>query len=145
MADTPHDDQSRKEDEIEITLEPASSADPSGTIHTELFETESMAVVSSKLHIADAYLKLAAKDYKFNDFARELLMVAMKVIKSEAGSLFELDSTRKALFIRSAVGTSSDKISSFTVPVGAGIVGHVAESRQPLVVSDTKDNGIHLK
>lgn len=111
----------------------------------DLFAGESLAVVSSKLHIAEAYLKLAAKDCKFQDFARDLLMTAMRVIKSEAGSLFELDPARKVLFFRAAVGTSSEKITHFSVPVGKGIVGHVAESLQPLVVTDAAENSIHLK
>src|SRR6185312_12697288 len=60
-------------------------------------------------------------------------------------SLFELDPKANHLFFRAAAGTSSDKVANFTVPVGQGIVGFVAESRQPLVVSDAAENKIHLK
>lgn len=145
MADTPRDDDDKNEVSLEISLEPASSIDSGAMGNSDMFAVESLAAVSNKLQIAESFFKLAAKDCKFNDFTRDLLFTTMRVLKSEAGSLFELDTGKTALFIRAAVGTSSDKISSFTVPVGTGIVGHVAESRQPMVVTDTSENRIHLK
>lgn len=116
-----------------------------GSGGSELFGVESLSAISSKLHIAEAFLHLAAKDCKFNDFAREILLTGMKVVKSEAGSLFELDPKSNQLFFRAAAGTSSDKVSNFSIPVGSGIVGFVAESRQPLIVTDAAENKIHLK
>ena len=124
---------------------PPAAEPASGTGSTELFGAESLGLISSKLFIAEAFLRLAAKDCKFNDFAREILLTSMKVVKSDAGSLFELDPKTNHLFFRAAAGTSSDKVSNFTVPVGQGIVGFVAESRQPLVVTDAAENKIHLK
>jgi GAF domain-containing protein len=69
----------------------------------------------------------------------------MKVVKCEAGSIFEVDESRNALFFRAVVGQSSDQLASFVIPLGQGIVGHVAESRQPVVVSDVPENKMHLK
>jgi signal transduction protein with GAF and PtsI domain len=130
----------------EISLEAPPAQEP---VHasggTEFFGADSLALVSNKLYFAEALLRLTAKDCKFNDFTREILMTAMKVVKSEAGSLFELDAKTNQLFFRAAAGTSSDKVSSFSVPIGEGIVGFVAESRQPLVVGDAAENKIHLK
>lgn len=143
MSDQPRDDE-KNDVSLEISLESASDVE-SGGGGADLFAVESLAAVSNKLHIAEAFLKLAARDCKFNDFARDLLLSTMRVLKCEAGSLFEFDANQNGLFIRAAAGTSSDKISSFTVPIGTGIVGHVAESRQPMLVTDTNENSIHLK
>ena len=130
----------------EIALEAPPGQEPvSGIVNTELFGSESLAIVASKLHIAEAFLRLASKDCKFNDFTRELLLTAMKVVKSEAGSLFELDTKTNMISFRAVAGTSSDKVVGFSVPMGQGIVGYVAESRQPLAVADTAENKIHLK
>jgi GAF domain-containing protein len=129
---------------IELEMPPVS--DPTiGGAGGELFGAESLATVSAKLHIAEAFLRLAAKDCKFNDFSRELLLTVMKVVKSEAGSLMEFDPKRQALFFRAIAGASSDKVANFVIPMGQGIVGHVAESRQPLAVSNAEENKIHLK
>jgi GAF domain-containing protein len=130
----------------EIELEAPPAVEPeTGTIGGELFGADALAFVSCKLHIAEAFLKLAGKDCKFSDFSRDILLTIMKVVKSEAGSLLEYDPKRQALFFRATAGTSSDKVSNYVIPMGTGIVGHVAESRQPLVVSNAEENKIHLK
>ena len=129
----------------EIELEAPPVADMTPGAGADLFSAESLSMIYAKLYIAEAFLRLAAKDCKFIDFTRDVLLTAMRVVKSEAGSLFELDQKTNSLFFRAAAGASSDKIASFTVPMGQGIVGHVAESRQPLVVSDAKENKVHLK
>ena len=49
-----------------------------------------------------------------------------KVVKSEAGSLLEVDHEKNSLFFRAVVGASSDRVSNFVIPMGQGVVGHVA-------------------
>ena len=110
-----------------------------------LFEDDSLAVTASKLAIAESYLKLLTRDFKFQDFMRELLLATMRVVKSEAGSVLEVDHTKNSLFFRAVVGQSSDRVSSFVIPMGQGIVGYVAESRQALVVANVSENKLHLK
>ncbi len=121
---------------------------PSGDISTSsgsLFGNDALPVAVSKLAALEQFLVLMVKDCRFDDFMRELLLVFMKVVRSEAGSIFELDRENRQLFFRAIVGTSSDKLDQFTVPLGKGIVGHVAESRQPLVVANVEENRVHLK
>lgn len=109
------------------------------------FEDETFAQVTAKSVALDSLLQLLTKDLKFNDFIREVLLVVMKVVKSEAGSILEVDHRNQVMFFRAVVGQSSDNVSKFTVPIGQGIAGYVAESLQPLVVSDLKENRMHLK
>ncbi len=110
-----------------------------------LLEGESLPIVLSKLMISESMLHLVNRDYKFHDFMREVLVSIMKVIKSEAGSILEIDQENNVLFFRSVVGCSSDRVTRFVISMGQGLVGHVAESRQPLLVDEINENNIYLK
>lgn len=143
------DEKSNKNEIVIDFSEPVLEAPPSPELPTAtggtLFGDDSLAMVTSKLAALEAMLNIATADHKFNDFMRELLLLTMKVVRSEAGSILELDYRHNCLFFRSVVGQSSDKLSKFTVPMGKGIVGHVAESRQPLVVANVEENKVYLK
>ncbi len=110
-----------------------------------LFSEDSLASLMARLTVLEALIKSLTRDYSFNDFSRELLLSVMRVIQSEAGTLFELDHKNNTLFFRASVGQGSDRLSQFRVPMGQGVVGHVAESRQPMLVSNVGESGIYLK
>jgi putative methionine-R-sulfoxide reductase with GAF domain len=142
----------KKKDEIslEIALEsppapetPVSHYEASGQLFAP--DDESLAQLNARFTMVDSFLRLLTRDLKFNDFVRELLLVVMKVVKSEAGSIFEVDHSNNTLFFRAVVGQSSDNLTKFTIPMGQGIVGHVAESRQHLIVADVEANKLHLR
>jgi GAF domain-containing protein len=141
-----------KKDEIslEIALEsppapetPVSHYEASGQLFAP--DDESLAQLNARFTMVDSFLRLLTQDLKFNDFVREILLVVMKVVKSEAGSIFEVDHTNNTLFFRAVVGQSSENLTKFTIPMGQGIVGHVAESRQTLIVADAEANKLHLR
>lgn len=125
-------------------LEEHSPAHRSAGTNT-LFPDDSVAAMVSKVHALESMLELCTRDLKFQDFMRETLLTVMEVVKSEAGSILELDSVNRCFFFRAVAGQSSDRVNHFVVPWGQGIVGHVAESRQPLVVNNVDENKIHLK
>lgn len=104
-----------------------------------------VALLNSKFVVVENFMRLLARDIKFNDFVREMLLLIMKVVKSEAGSILELDYGSDEYFFRAVVGQSSDGLQKFRIPKGQGIVGYVGESLQPLVVPDTAENDLHLK
>lgn len=110
-----------------------------------LFGDESISLMSAKLTALEAYLVLLTRESSFAEFSREVLLVCMRVVKCEAGSFLEFDHTNQRYFFRAVVGQSSDRINGITVPKGKGIVGHVGDSKQPLVVNDAEENKIHLK
>jgi signal transduction protein with GAF and PtsI domain len=112
---------------------------------TSLLSGESMAQIATKVTALEAFLSLATRNLSFNDFMREILLTFVKVVKSEAGSILEQDFRRECFFFRTTLGTRSDQLDRFTVPLGKGIVGHVAESRQPLSVSNLEESQFHLK
>jgi GAF domain-containing protein len=111
----------------------------------EIYEEDSLPLVSAKLNVAESMLSLSVKDCKFAEFINELLIVAMKVVPCEAGSFLELDASAQSLFFRATVGQNSENVAKFVIPVGKGIVGHVAESLQPYMESNPSENQMQLK
>lgn len=128
-----------------IVLEEAPSGAEISISRDPLFGGDSFAFVTAKNVGLESLFRLLTKSLKFNDFMREILLTLMKVVKSEAGSILEVDHKNKQMIFRAVVGQSSDSITQFTVPLGQGIAGYVAESLQPLIVSELKDNRMHLK
>lgn len=127
------------------TESPLAGLGGAGSVASGLFGDDTIALTAAKFSLVESFLRQLTRDQSFTDFVRELLLSMMKVVKSEAGSLLEVDHARGALFFRAVVGTSSDRVSSFVIPMGQGVVGHVAESRRPLVVSNVAENKLHLK
>jgi len=110
-----------------------------------LFPDGAIAGSAAKAEFLEALLRLMPRDLKFQDFMRDILIEVMKVVKSEAGSILEVDHENQQLFFRAVAGQSSDKVSHYVIPIGQGIVGHVAESMQPLVVHNVEENKVYLK
>ena len=106
---------------------------------------DSAAHMASKLIALESFLKLLPQDLKFQDFIRETLVIMMRVVKSEASSVLEVNHSNQTLFFRAAAGQASDQVVQFTIPMGQGIAGHVTESKQTLVVSNVQENQQHLK
>jgi GAF domain-containing protein len=110
-----------------------------------LFEENTFAVVAAKLRIAETFFALATRNCKFSEFCHEILATVNKTVPSEAGSILELDKKNNSFFFRASFGQSSEDVSKFVIPMGTGIVGHVAESLQPYVETNPEENEIHLK
>jgi GAF domain-containing protein len=135
-----------KELELNTILEaPPAPETPVTAVDGAIFTGDTVALVMAKFAVIEQFLQLLTRDCSFNDFTREVLLSIMKVVKSEAGSILELDYRHSTIFFRAIVGQSSDRLTGFVIPLGQGIVGYVAESRQPLVVSNLEENKHHLK
>lgn len=110
-----------------------------------LFHDETLATAPLRLAAVEAMLGTLTRNLDFQEFMREILGVAMKAIKAEAGSILEVNHAENTLFFRAVVGSSSDRVADFVIPLGQGIVGHVAESRLPLIVANAEENKQHLR
>ena len=108
-------------------------------------DDESLLTTISKVAALEGFMAVIARDTSFKEFIRDLLLIVVQAVKSEAGSILEFDHRNRTLFFRATVGQSSDRVDHFVIPIGQGIVGHVAESRQPIVVNNVAENQIHLK
>jgi signal transduction histidine kinase len=67
------------------------------------------------------------------------------VLKVEAGSLLLIDDETGELVFQIALGEKAEGVKPFRLPMGQGIVGHVAESREPLMISDAQKDRRHYK
>jgi GAF domain-containing protein len=104
------------------------------------------ALLSVRLEVAVGLSQLAAGNRSFLDLCREMLQFFRTAVPCEAGSLFEVCNAESSLFVRTAFGQGAEQISSFRVPIGQGIVGHVAESKSPMLLSgDVGRSRIYIK
>lgn len=130
-------------------VEPLLEAPPSLDMPSQgiegLFDEEAMALAASKATGLESFLRLLSSDMGFQDFMRELLLSFMKLVRSEAGSILEINHKEKHFFFRTTAGIISDQLHRFTIPLGKGIVGHVAESRRALSVEAIDENSVHLR
>ena len=130
----------------EIVLEsPPELASSVSELSQTVFGEESIGTMAAKLKLVESLLNLAPRDITFTNMIREILMVVMHTIKCEAGSVFEINYENQTLFFRAASGNRSDQVSNFEIPLGQGIVGHVAESKQPLLITDVLNSDLHAK
>jgi HD-GYP domain-containing protein (c-di-GMP phosphodiesterase class II) len=63
-----------------------------------------------------------------------------RLTDSEAASILLLDDDKKRLVFRVATGEKGSSVKKFYVPVGKGIAGWVAQSREPVVVNDVQSD-----
>ena len=131
---------------IELLLESPPAVDsPMSVFGAGSLGDDAVLLTVAKLSLAESFMRQLIRDQGFADFAREILLSIMKVVRCEAGSLLEVNHAKNELFFRSVVGSSSDRVSGFVIPMGHGVVGHVAESRVALVVATVSENKMHLK
>lgn len=132
-----------KEETIQLELPP--TVEGGSVAQAGIFVSEGDLLAPVKVTALSSLIELSTKRISFNDFIREGLLIFMRAIPSEAGSILELNHEDQILFFRAMVGTSSDTIASVSVPMGQGIAGYVAESKQPMVIDDVSENKQHLK
>jgi GAF domain-containing protein len=127
-------------------LEAPAPTDFSPASHGSLiFDEGAVALNATRLAVAESLLGLAVRDLSYADFMREILLVYLKAIKCEAGSLFEAEPKTGAMFFRAVAGQQSDRLDSIRIPMGKGIVGFVHESRQLTCVQDCKNDPRFLR
>ena len=74
-----------------------------------------------------------------------LVRTAARAIPSPEGALFLADPARRVLTFAVAIGTTADRVTDLTVPLGRGIAGLVAVSGQPLAIANAKDDPRHAR
>lgn len=124
---------------------PSAAESPTAGIGSLLMGEDALAMNTAKLAFAEALIALMTKNLSFHDYMRELLLAIIRVVKCEAGTIFELDQSTNQLFFRAVSGQASDTVSRFIIPYGQGIVGYVAESRQPIVENNVAANNQHIQ
>jgi len=100
----------------------------------------------ARIDVADRMFDLLITEKSFGDLVENLLATFMKASSGTAGSILELDHGTNEFFFRAVFGSNDpDKVKAFRVPAGKGIVGHVAESGQPLLLNDMEGDERQLR
>jgi GAF domain-containing protein len=65
-----------------------------------------------------------------------IVETAAHVIQAKAAALFLFDDSTQELTFEVALGGGGQQLKKFRVPLGKGVAGYVAESQQPLAITD---------
>jgi transcriptional regulator with GAF, ATPase, and Fis domain len=88
---------------------------------------------------------LVAGPWSFAELAERILAQLQAAVGAEAASLLELDNEKREFFFRASIGGGDpEKIKSFRVAEGQGIVGKVAASGKPLLLRSPRAEEIQL-
>ena len=126
-------------------VQSVSEASMASPVFDTVFSHESISPRLVKSTALEELLNLAAKDCKFDDFMRDLLGLFIRAVRSEAGSVLEVNQADQSIFFRAVMGQSSDRVVDFIIPGGRGVAGHAVDSRTPVVVNNVPENREHLK
>ncbi|MFH1279911.1 MAG: GAF domain-containing protein [Candidatus Eisenbacteria bacterium] len=87
--------------------------------------------------------EIEAIAFSGEDLNRKLGLIADKIVEMlevDVCAIYLADAERKALVLQAASGIGVDTLAAYHVPVGKGIIGHVAKERRTLVLrSDPSD------
>ena len=73
-----------------------------------------------------------------------ILSAVREVMGVEASSLAQIDPVTNELYFSQAAG-GSERVKEIRLKMGEGIAGHVAETKQPMIVNDVKSSPFHYR
>jgi len=71
-----------------------------------------------------------------NQLLELILHTGTRIMRAKASSLVLLDQKTQKLYFKVTTGSQKDKMKNFEISLGQGIVGHVAETGEPLLIED---------
>ena len=71
-----------------------------------------------------------------NQLLELILQTGTRIMHAKASSLLLLDQKTQKLYFKVTTGTQKDKMKNFAISLGQGIVGHVAETGESLLIED---------
>ncbi|RJP87732.1 MAG: GAF domain-containing protein [Desulfobacteraceae bacterium] len=78
--------------------------------------------------------------HDLNRLLELILATGTRIMRAKASSLLLLDQKTQKLYFKVTTGTQKDKMKNFEINVGQGIVGHVAETGEPLLIEDVSQD-----
>jgi hypothetical protein len=102
---------------------------------------------SARWIMSEKLFQLVVSERGFDDLVEAALQAVLIALQAEAGSVVEFDYDRRDFFFRANIGgaSSPERLKAFRVPEGKGIVGHVAESRQAILLRDLEHDTLQMK
>jgi GAF domain-containing protein len=100
----------------------------------------------ARWEMAEKLFQLVACELSFNDLVEAGLAAIMHAHAAQAGAILELDNENQSYFFRASIGGGDpEKVKTFRVPFHKGIVGHVGESRQPILLADLAEDQMQMR
>jgi hypothetical protein len=125
---------------------PTDSVEEAAGVFTFEGEAEQTGQLSAMYSMSDALFELVACDLSFDEVVENGLRAIMDGVSAHAGSVLELDHEHEDFFFRASLGGSPvEQLKAFRVPITKGIVGHVAESGQPLLIRDLAEDAMQMR
>lgn len=78
----------------------------------------------------------------YHRLLKMIVGTAADIVRARAGWLFLIDADQQNLVSEAAVGDEVDESAKLRVPIGEGIAGLVAQTGQPLAMSDTEQDDL---
>lgn len=75
-----------------------------------------------------------------NQLLELILHTGTRIMRAKASSLLLLDQKTQKLYFKVTTGIQKDKMKNFEVNIGQGIVGHVAETGESLLIEDVSQD-----
>lgn len=116
-----------------------------GATQVNILDNDTLFCVNRKFAALEELFRLIGRECSFGELASEILRISMEHVKSEAGSIVEIDFENNNMFFRAVSGRSSKNLLSFTIPRGQGVVGFVCENQQHMALSKIDDSSVYLK
>ncbi len=83
---------------------------------------------------------LINKSSHLDSLLREVMESVKSVFKTESCSILLVDKVRNDLYFHLIAGEKEEEISKIRVPMGKGIAGTVAISREPMIINDAQND-----
>ncbi|MCX8000171.1 MAG: GAF domain-containing protein, partial [Leptospiraceae bacterium] len=75
-----------------------------------------------------------------NELLREVMESVKSVFRTESCSILLVDKQKKELYFHLVAGEKEAELSKIRVPIGKGIAGTVALTRQPMIINDAQND-----
>ena len=95
--------------------------------------------------LIETYTLINSHYQDINVLLTRILESAMLLCAGDAASLLLMDKQRAGLYFEVALGTKGREVKQFTVKIGEGIAGWVAQHNKPIIVNDVAHDKRHLK
>lgn len=80
--------------------------------------------------------KIINSSLDLDNILEQIITLTLKILNAEASSLLLIDEPANRLFFKKATGAKAEEVSQFTLKMGEGIAGWVAQTGEPLLVND---------
>ncbi|MEK6646723.1 MAG: HD domain-containing phosphohydrolase [Candidatus Firestonebacteria bacterium] len=93
-----------------------------------------LGVMDLKVQVLQAIGNISGTSFDLDKLLDSVMDMIIDAMKTEAGSLLLLDEDTQLLEFKVAKGEKADEVKKFKLKIGEGIVGKVAEIKQPVIL-----------